>query len=472
MRRGNETGQDLCVQGAERAPVSSGLRSSLDRVLKISLGVLVASALIVPGHMPLAVLVMHAAFLCVVGASYALLRAHRDRASVAVLSGASWAVSTAAMFAFGGVRSPVLFVYLPIVVIAGMFWSERALLGLAAASVASVVLALYLGMLGALPRPLAPLTEPRMVVIFCGSLAMTAALLTMAFHHMSSMRRELMRSSTLSEDLEHRLETAERFDSIGRVAGGVAHDFNNLLAIISTSAALLEKQLAKDSAGYQFAREIADAGARASNLSRRLLAFGRVRNRPGPAPRVRLDDVLSEMTTILSRLAGPRCQVAVHAGARFSTVRVDRAEIEQILCNLAQNAGEAMPGGGPVTFTTEDVGPARNAPDAAAYVRLVVEDRGIGMDEETRSRIFEPFFTTKESGTGLGLSTVRDIVRRHGGKIRVESAPGSGSRFEVLLPCDRATGNARPEPTEARATTTGAGLGESPKVAPPRAERV
>jgi CheY-like chemotaxis protein len=170
------------------------------------------------------------------------------------------------------------------------------------------------------------------------------------------------------------------------------------------------------------------------------LAFGR---RQVLEPRVvDLNAVIADMEKLVRRLVGESVEVHVVPGAALGRVRVDPTQIDQVLLNLAANARDAMPGGGRLSIETAnaDSSEAGSRPEATSgpgrFVRLRVSDTGVGMDEATRSRIFEPFFTTKDvgQGTGLGLATVYGIVEQSGGQIRVDSAPGLGSSFEILLP--------------------------------------
>jgi two-component system cell cycle sensor histidine kinase/response regulator CckA len=147
---------------------------------------------------------------------------------------------------------------------------------------------------------------------------------------------------------------------------------------------------------------------------------------------------VQDLGKLLSRAIGERIELTTKLGERLPTIVADADQLAQVLLNLAVNARDAMPDGGPLEISTAPVDLAAAAPElglpAGRYATLVVKDGGCGMTEEVRARIFEPFFTTKESGTGLGLATVYGIVRQAGGAIRVESRQGGGSTFTVYFP--------------------------------------
>jgi signal transduction histidine kinase len=382
--------------------------------------------------------------------SYVSLRAGKRRTAGAVLAGGFWLVSTGAVYAFGGVRSPGAFVYLPVVATAGLFWSRRAAMLLAVASAVSVLFAAQLEALHALPEPLAPIPPERLWTVFTGSLLITAVLFLSAARRLATLARDLAHSRTLLEDLataqadaerergelEQRLRSVERMESVGRLAGGAAHDFNNLLSIILNSAAILRRQVPHGSLSAELIGEIDEATNRASELVRKVLASpGRAQRAPRP---IDLNGLVLGLSTILKRLAGTGIELVVDARAPGAVVLADATELEQVILNLAVNARDAMPRGGRLSIETARIA----APDAGAApqrgcVALIVSDEGVGMDATTASRVFEPFFTTKGSagGTGLGLASVKRIVDQSGGRIRLETQPGRGARFEVLLPC-------------------------------------
>jgi PAS domain S-box-containing protein len=230
------------------------------------------------------------------------------------------------------------------------------------------------------------------------------------------------------KQLELELMQSQRMEAVGRLAGGIAHDFNNLLTVIGGYGDIVLARLEEEHPLYPKVTEIVRAAARAGDLTRQLLAFSR---RQVLAPRkLDLNTVLLDMEKMLRRLIGEDVLLVTRPGKDLRRVWADPAQLEQVIVNLAVNARDAMPGGGSLSFET------RNVDQRGRYVQLTVTDSGEGMSDEVRSRIFEPFFSTKEhgKGTGLGLSTVYGIVKQSGGEIAVNSAPGQGTRFVILLP--------------------------------------
>jgi PAS domain S-box-containing protein len=240
--------------------------------------------------------------------------------------------------------------------------------------------------------------------------------------------------------LEAQLGQAQKMEAVGRLAGGVAHDFNNLLGVIQGYGELLLKQIGPSLPGRDKLEQILKASQRAANLTRQLLAFSR---RQVLEPRILgLNAVVADSEKLLQRLVAEDVEIVVKAAPDLGRVRADAGQIDQVLMNLAANARDAMPKGGRLVIETANVAwdePAargRFAAPPGRYVRLTVTDTGAGMDAETQTHIFEPFFTTKErgKGTGLGLATVYGIVKQSGGYIWVDSQPGCGTTFEILLP--------------------------------------
>jgi two-component system, cell cycle sensor histidine kinase and response regulator CckA len=242
---------------------------------------------------------------------------------------------------------------------------------------------------------------------------------------------------TARHTLEEQLLQAQRLESIGRLAGGVAHDFNNLLTVILSHAAF-----ARQDPGYadEDLTAIERAGARAAELTAQLLAFAR---RQVIEPKVvDLNDLTAQVDRMLRRLLGEQVQLETTLQPGLWPVKVDPAQMEQVLVNLAVNARDAMPNGGTLTLETGNVvldeGYAQAHADVAPgeYVLLAVSDSGEGIAPSALPLIFEPFFTTKPSGagTGLGLATCYGIVKQAGGHIWAYSEPGQGATFKIYLP--------------------------------------
>ncbi len=245
---------------------------------------------------------------------------------------------------------------------------------------------------------------------------------------------------TQRKKLEEQLRQAQKMESIGRLAGGVAHDFNNMLTVILGRAEMALNETDPDRAIYADLAEIRKAATRSAELTKQLLAFAR-KQQITPAV-LDINTAISSALEMLQRLIGDDVVVHWVADGRAWDVRIDPTQIDQVLTNLFLNARTAMPKGGHLKVTVENL-----ALDAAAcasqrdaspgdFVRIVVEDDGIGMTPEVLGQIFEPFFTTKPigAGTGLGLATVHGIVAQAGGFVTATSTLGNGARFEVNLP--------------------------------------
>jgi PAS domain S-box-containing protein len=248
---------------------------------------------------------------------------------------------------------------------------------------------------------------------------------------------------TAIRDTEEQLRVAQKMEAVGQLAGGVAHDFNNLLTVIVSYVDLADESLHESDPLREDLGEIKQAAIRASALTRQLLAFSR-KQMLAPEP-VDVDGLVGSLHKMLHRVIGEDIEIEHVGSSNATTAIVDRGQLEQVVMNLLVNARDAMPDGGRITIATSpvDLGPvAAEALDVAPgpYIELSVADTGSGMDAATCARIFEPFFTTKEQGkgTGLGLSTVYGIIKQSNGAITVDSVPGEGTTFAILLPaCTR-----------------------------------
>jgi PAS domain S-box-containing protein len=241
---------------------------------------------------------------------------------------------------------------------------------------------------------------------------------------------------------------AAKMDSIGRLAGGIAHDFNNILTAITGYAEIVEAALPPSSPSHADVVQIVDAAGRAAGLTRQLLGFAR-KTVLSPADHD-LNALITSLEPFLNRLLGEQVALVVRLDPDAGWVKVDRSQMDQIVVNLAVNARDAMPDGGTLVIETTAV--AGDAVDDLLGLRgdrlamLRVSDTGVGMTEAVRAHVFEPFFTTKPfgQGTGLGLATTYGIVRQSGGAITVDSVPGSGTTFTILLPNVPASTTAAP----------------------------
>ncbi len=250
---------------------------------------------------------------------------------------------------------------------------------------------------------------------------------------------ETLRFEKERSELEEQYQQAQKVESIGRLAGGVAHDLNNLLSpILGYSELLIESRDQKDS-DRQKLEQIYQAGLRARDLVRQLLAFSRkqaLEYKP-----INLNQAISNFQKLLRRTIREDIRIDIIQSPLIPPTLADIGQIEQVIMNLAVNAQDAMPGGGNLTIETkftnldDDYTQAHVGVVPGDYIMLAVSDTGCGMDDETQLKIFEPFFSTKgEQGTGLGLATVYGIVKQHGGNIWVYSEEGRGTTFKIYLP--------------------------------------
>jgi PAS domain S-box-containing protein len=241
--------------------------------------------------------------------------------------------------------------------------------------------------------------------------------------------------------LEEQLRQSQKLEAIGTLASGVAHDFNNLLTIILGNADLMLMDLREDHPYYRPLEETKKAANRAASLTRQLLAFSR---KQVIEPKILdLNEIIHNTHKMLARLIGEHIRLETNLAPDLWPVEADPGQMEQVIMNLAVNARDAMPEGGHLTLRTQNrdmdeffFKEKGVAGGPGSYAVLRVTDTGTGMSTEIMERIFEPFFTTKGmgKGTGLGLSTVYGIVKQNRGFIFVQSEPGAGTTFEILLP--------------------------------------
>jgi len=252
--------------------------------------------------------------------------------------------------------------------------------------------------------------------------------------------QSIYRDITERKAFENQLRQTHKMESVGRLAGGVAHDFNNMLGVILGFVELTLDKIDIAHPIHGDLLEIQKAATRSAALTRQLLAFASLQ--PAETKVLDLNETVEGMLKMLRRLIGENVHLVWMRGADLWPVKMDPSQIDQILVNLCVNARDAISGSGQLSIKTRNVSIdavfCKEHPDfiPGDYVRLSVRDDGCGMDKATLANIFEPFFTTKglAEGTGLGLATIYGIVRQNSGFIKVDSAPGAGTNFNIYLP--------------------------------------
>ncbi|MBN9089888.1 MAG: response regulator [Reyranella sp.] len=280
------------------------------------------------------------------------------------------------------------------------------------------------------------------VIALIASLVLLLALVAVIFDRRvaqeARMRAEAMDSHRRTRE---QLFQAQKMEAVGQLTGGVAHDFNNILTIVLANAdAILEDETVSPRIAKR-AQQICDAGQKATELTRQLLAFSRKQIlKPEKSD---LGDIVAATGQLLRRTLGEHVVVQTAGAAQLWTVNVDRTQVETSLINLCINARDAMPTGGRITIETGNVTLDRDYVEsqedeiaAGDYVLLSVTDTGTGMPPEVAKRAFEPFFTTKPpgKGSGLGLSMVYGFIRQSNGHIEIYSEAGQGTTVKMYFP--------------------------------------
>jgi two-component system cell cycle sensor histidine kinase/response regulator CckA len=235
---------------------------------------------------------------------------------------------------------------------------------------------------------------------------------------------------TEKKQLEKQFLRAQRLESIGTLASGIAHDLNNILAPIMMCSELLKAQESKPDS-VAMLETIQKSAERGAEIVKQVLTF--VRGTEGKRAPVNLGHLISEIYKVIAAAFPKNIEIKCDIEPTLSKVRGDFTQLHQVLINLCINARDAMPDGGKLTLSGRNL---LLEPSSTPGVLLEVQDSGTGIPPELLEKIFDPFFTTKEpgKGTGLGLSTVLGIVKSHSGTINVQSNPGSGTIFRIVLP--------------------------------------
>jgi two-component system cell cycle sensor histidine kinase/response regulator CckA len=250
----------------------------------------------------------------------------------------------------------------------------------------------------------------------------------------------VMTDVTERERLQEQLQMAQKMEAVGILAGGIAHDFNNILAAITGFSELALKDNAQGVPAPEKIEQILAAAGRARALVQQILTFSR--RAEFEIKPVDLNEEIKKVISILERTIPKMISINLHLAPELLPCNGDHNQLQQVLLNLANNAGDAMPDGGQLTIRTsnlllvKDQAALGHKVPPGEYVQLTVADTGQGMDKETLDHIFEPFYTTKDvgKGTGLGLASVYGIIEGHNGSIECLSRVGAGTTFRILLP--------------------------------------
>ena len=250
----------------------------------------------------------------------------------------------------------------------------------------------------------------------------------------------LITDITEQKRLEDQLRQSQKMEVVGQLAGGIAHDFNNILTAILGYGNIALMKMDKDEPLRTYVDSMLTSAERAASLTQNLLIFSR--KQVSNPNHVELNEIIKKSGKFLLRVIGEDVELKTKLIDEELTVMADSGQIEQVLMNLATNARDAMPKGGPLTIETKSIKideefiKAHGYGEERMYAVVSVTDTGVGMDEKTREKIFEPFFTTKETGkgTGLGLAMVYGIIKQHNGYINCYSELGKGTSFKIYLP--------------------------------------
>ncbi|MCD4785097.1 MAG: response regulator [Candidatus Eremiobacteraeota bacterium] len=245
--------------------------------------------------------------------------------------------------------------------------------------------------------------------------------------------QSIMRDITIRRKMERELAKVEKLESLGVLAGGIAHDFNNVLSGIIGNISIAKLDVEPEDALNEYLNEATKASLRAKNLVQQLLVFSRGGE---PIRKIcNIEELLRESAKF--SLIGSNIKVEFIFSPDFWAVEIDEGQIRQVISNIVLNAQQSMPGGGIVKVEVANklIESGGILPlDPGKYVEIIIQDKGIGIQEKNLTKVFDPYFTTKKKGNGLGLTTCYSIIRKHGGYITVESELDVGTAFHIYIP--------------------------------------
>jgi len=233
--------------------------------------------------------------------------------------------------------------------------------------------------------------------------------------------------------LENQIQQLKKMEAIGTLAGGIAHDFNNMLGVIFGNVSYLLNRFNENEELAEVLSDIQDGAKKSQNLTQQLLTFAK-----GGAPiktATNINDLIKESAIFVTRGAKTKCNF--NLSENLWIAEVDSGQMNQVTSNLVINANQAMPNGGIITVRSEntEIKAESNIPlPAGRYIKIIIEDQGVGISEKNLQNIFDPYFSTKQQGSGLGLATAYSIIKKHGGHISVESKIDEGTTFFIYLP--------------------------------------
>jgi len=244
----------------------------------------------------------------------------------------------------------------------------------------------------------------------------------------------VFRNITEQQKIDQQLNQTQKMEAIGTLAGGLAHDFNNMLGIILGNTSHAQSILDESHDLYPVLAEILDATKKAQTLTQQLLTFSKGGE---PIKKVtRIGNLIKESSEFVTR--GSSCKCRFDIAKDLWAIEVDRGQLDQVISNLVINARQAMPEGGMIKISAENISVGQNyikdyPVSNGQYIRICIQDQGIGISQHHLDKIFNPYFTTKQKGSGLGLATSYSIIKRHDGHIHVNSRIHEGSEFQIYL---------------------------------------
>ena len=353
-----------------------------------------------------------------------------------VLSLLFWVMIAVVTLLFGGLQAQNATAFAVCILLLGSVVGGRAAIFMSVVTAAWCGFVAWLELRGALPQPIQPYSPINAWASVTITVLLTSVLLRTSLESLRSMHERAESAARERDEALRRSIQGQKMELVGNLTSGIAHDFNNLLTVMRSVSDVLRHELPNGPSNVtSLLDDLDDATSRATLLTRQVLSFGR--NAMAEPETLDLSAVVLDLARMLPRLLGPNVEIDVQA-APGAFIQASRAALEQILLNLVVNSKEAMPRGGSLRISVSTAG---------AFVSFVTEDSGAGMDEATQARLFEPFFTTKASGTGLGLTTVKELTERFAGSVTVQSSLGRGTRFELRFPSSATSPEAR------RATT-------------------